>query len=222
MNTPTIPWTRPPAVPLITHDPYFSIWSMDDQLTGGPTRHWTSAVQPLIGVAIVDGKPLRFMGGDWRQESLPALEQQAVEVWPLRTIYRFNGAGIELTLRFITPTIPADLDLLSRPVTYIDWAFRSADGQEHEVKVFFAISTVAAAEDWRADVTWARYRLGELNVLSASTAQQRMLERSGDNLRIEWGSLYLAVRRKGKRLMAGFLAARLPQHAEAWPPPHRG
>ena len=53
---------RAPSYPLITIDPYTSIWSFTDRLDEDVTRHWTGKEQGLLGVIEVDGVSYRFMG----------------------------------------------------------------------------------------------------------------------------------------------------------------
>ena len=58
------------------------------------------------------------------------MKQISVEVLPTRTIYQFDEAGVHLTLTFTTPALLDDLDILSRPVTYIRWDVRSTDAKQ--------------------------------------------------------------------------------------------
>src|SRR3954452_12132225 len=125
------PLMRPPAVPLVAHDPYFSIWSMADRLNADGTKHWTGTPNTMTAYVRVDGKSYRVMGRD-RQPSTE-IPQTRVEVLPTRTVYEFAGAGIKLGLTFFTPALPDDLDVLSRPLTYLEWSASSADGSPHEV-----------------------------------------------------------------------------------------
>ena len=41
--------TRLPAFPLITNDPYLSIWSAADRPTDAETTHWAGDQKPLRG-----------------------------------------------------------------------------------------------------------------------------------------------------------------------------
>jgi hypothetical protein len=180
---------RPPAVPLIAHDPYFSVWSMADHLTDQPTKHWTGTRQPIAGLARIDGKTYRFMGAEPRD--VPAMEQTALEVTPTRSTYTFQADGVTLTASFFAPAFPRDLDLLSRPVTYLSFAAK-AEGQ-HEVTLLVDVDPVIAVNTPDEAVTWGRTRSKGLTVLNTGSRDQRVLNRPGDDLRIDWGYFHLAV-----------------------------
>jgi len=187
--TPAQAQQRPPAVPLITHDPYFSVWSMADHLTDEDTRHWTGARQPIAGLARIDGQTYRFMGAEPR--NVPAMKQTGLEVTPTHSIYTFEAGGVTLTVAFFSPVLPHDLDLLSRPVTYLSFAARGEG--EHEVTLLVDVNPVIAVNTPDEAVTWGRMRAPGLTVLNVGSRDQRVLNRPGDDLRIDWGYFHLAV-----------------------------
>src|SRR6267143_6901480 len=130
-----LPPLRPPAVPLVAHDPYFSIWSPADKLTDADTVHWTGKPHRLTSLVRIDGKAFRLMGTE--PADVTPLPQVNLEVLPTRTIYTFEGEGVRLTLTFMTAALPEDLMIYSRPVTYLTWAVQSTSSKKHAVEVYF-------------------------------------------------------------------------------------
>ncbi len=182
---------RPPATPLIAHDPYFSVWSMADDLTAEDTNHWTGSPQPIGGILRVDGKAFRFIGAGPR--NMPAVKQLSRTVTPTRTIYEFEAAGVSLGLTFLTPAFADDLDVLSRPVTYVIWNTKSSDAKPHSVELYLDAGAEIAVNSLDQKVNWSRVRAGSVSALRVGSTTQEMLSRSGDNLRIDWGYFYLAL-----------------------------
>ena len=182
---------RPPSVPLVTHDPYFSIWSPADKLTDADTVHWTGKPNRLTSLVRIDGKAFRLMGKD--PAAIPPLLQTNLEVLPTRTIYTFAGAGIQLTLTFLTPALPDDLDGLSRPLTYLTFDARAADNATHDVAIYQDAAAEIAVNDPRQPVDCSKPGSEALEVLRIRSHEQPVLAKKGDDLRIDWGSLYLAA-----------------------------
>ena len=176
---------RPPAVPLVACDPYFSIWSMADRLTDNVTRHWTGTPHALGGLARIDGKSFRLIGNQPAQ--VPPMEQKSLRVLPTRTIYEFQAGGVGIRLTFMTPALARDIELLARPVTYMTWTARSLDGQPHSVSLYFDASAQIVVNTPEQEVVASRYQLGKLTVLRAGSQEQPILKKAGDNLRIELG-----------------------------------
>jgi hypothetical protein len=187
---------RPPAVPLVVCDPYFSIWSCADTLTGDVTRHWTGRAHSLTSLVRIDGKAYRLIGAD--PKDTPALKQSAVNVLPTRTIYTFQDAGIKIEMTFMQAALPDNIDLMSRPVVYLTWNCASMDGKNHDVAVYFDASMEIAVNDPGQEVVWSREQIEGMDVLKAGSAEQNILGQKGDDVRIDWGYFYLAASKKEK------------------------
>lgn len=181
---------RVPSVPLITHDPYFSLWSPYDHLYDGTTCHWTGREQTLTGTATIDGVTYRFMGAG---ETSPTMTQSSLQITPTSSAYTFEAGGLALTLRFTSPLLLNDLERLSMPCTFLDFSVNAIDGAVHTVTVTFTFD-----EAFCHSTSEHERMTGGVHAMSNGCAawmgrrQQPLLAHSGDNVTIDWGYLYLA------------------------------
>ncbi|HVT12515.1 MAG TPA: DUF4965 domain-containing protein [Fimbriimonadaceae bacterium] len=182
---------RPPAVPLVTSDPYLSIWSEADRLTDGPTLHWTHRPNELSSDIEIDGHLYRLMGEDSPAEPLP---QRRLTVYPTRTVYRFGNAQVDVSLTFMTPLLPDDLDVFSRPVTYLTWAVHSMDGKRHNVQIEFLAHTDICMNEPFRPVSVKVEAFGGLTATKFGLTSPTLLRPAGDDTRINWGYGYVAAR----------------------------
>ncbi|MBC9797101.1 glutaminase family protein [Sinomicrobium weinanense] len=329
-----------PAYPLVTHDPYFSIWSFTDEINASPTKHWTGTDQSMLGLIKVDGKTYRFLGkesvsykdilpasdskpyqvkitetdpgSDWKktdyddsgwsmakapfgdndnaatswkssdlwyrrtfdlsevpsgelflklhhddnvkvyingeevyqcecwtnefkyyeitktiqqklkekgnvlaihvrntaggrwldagitekiepQNKAVAARQKSLDMSATQTTYSLECGPVDVDLTFTSPLLMEDLDLFARPVSYISVKTRPTDGKPHKVQVYFGASSALASDSPGQPIIAETSSTGTLSYLKAGTEEQPVLEKKGDNLRIDWGYMYVAA-----------------------------
>lgn len=339
--------TKAPAYPLVTHDPYFSIWSFSDQLNESATKHWTGTDHSLLGYVSVDGKLYKFLGAapkkmqallpnsdlsayeckftetkpddnwqlpsfddagwqngkgmfgsknmdattEWNSKEIwfrrsftvteknfnqllltlkyddnikvylngekiyeagccssnkeimlskeiankiqigrntlavycentggpgiidaglynllpdePVLQatQTSVNISATQTIYQFTCGGINLTVKFLSPLLANNLDIYSRPISYISSIANTNDGKQHDVKVFFNSSSDITRNKLSQPVSTKTSKYESLLIQKTGTDSQEVLKRKGDDVRIDWGYSYTVVKdEKGVQL----------------------
>lgn len=192
---------RPPSVPLVTFDPYLSIWSPADHLNDRQTQHWTKHRHPLVSLIRVDGQTYRLMGAE--PDTIPAFPQDGLEVTPTRTIYDFEDSKVHVKLTFMRPALPNDLDAMAMPLNYITWEVISIDGKKHDVALYDSTSSQIAVNKTDENVQCSREKSGGLTILRAGTVDQPVLGSAGDDHRIDWGYIYAAAQNSGSRSAIG-------------------
>jgi hypothetical protein len=184
---------RAPATPLITIDPYFSVWSVNDKLNEGETVHWTCKPNAITGTLKIDNIEYLFMGN---KENTIKMDQTECNVTAMSTIYKFTTGPIELILTFTSPLLLDDLKVLSRPVSYMKAELHGLYGTTHKAKL-----SISVADDICLDTRKEHSTMGEIISIDHEIACGRMgstlqpiLGKVGDDVRINWGYFYLAAK----------------------------
>ncbi len=179
---------RPPAVPLITVDPYFSVWSPCDRLYEEETIHWTSSPNTMHGIVNIDGVDYSFMG----KAAARHLEQVDLSCTALVTSYAFENDAIGLDVIFFTPLLPNELYILSRPVSFMKVKYSAKDGKTHNVFMKISVSEeLCINKKGETPVEAQVMDIQNLKAAKIGSVDQKVLWRDGDDVRIDWGYFYL-------------------------------
>ena len=174
---------RPPAIPLITSDPFFSVWSETDDLNASDTVHWTGRTVALRCTVKVGDREYGVMG---RNDGIPAARQICFDMDAFSSYYTFDCGGVTVRLTFTSPVIPDDLYLVSRPVSYL-YISADADGVRAKVSASEQICLDLAGE-------YPVKASCEGGSVTLASEVQNVLSHDGDDQRIDWGRFYLTCK----------------------------
>lgn len=120
-------------------------------------------------------------------------EQTSVDVTATQTIYKFACGDINLQATFTSPLLMNDLMLMSRPVSYLSFAVQSNNSKKHTAQLYLGVSSDLAVNTSSEPVKASRYTSGNMSFLKAGTVAQPLLQKKGDDVRIDWGYVYIAA-----------------------------
>ena len=179
------------AYPLITMDPFLSVWSYTEQPALRETQHWCGQVKRLTLSVTVDGTEYAMMG---RFKYSKRAEIKLIDATPTCTKYVYAAGGAAVEVCFRAPFLLDDLDLTSTPVNFVDFKAYSLDDSRHEVTVRLVWhDDICRATELPVPMQGKDYQSGNLHIAWMGKTQQNMLCHSGDHVTIDWGYAYLAA-----------------------------
>lgn len=131
--------------------------------------------------------------------------QRSLEITATQTKYEFKCGEIDLTVKFLSPLLMNDLDLYSRPISFITCAAKSNDGKQHDVNLLFYVSQDISRNRPSQQMTALSYKSNGLLIQKWGTAEQPLLKKKGDDVRIDWGYAYVTAKDDGQAFVGAVL-----------------
>lgn len=128
--------------------------------------------------------------------------QNSIKITATQTKYDFTCGPVDLRLEFVSPLLMDDLDVLSRPVNYINYEVVSNDGKPHAVEIYFEATPEWAVNELNQEVSVTTGKTKNISFAKTGTTGQPILQKKGDNVRIDWGYFYLGAETAGNRSIA--------------------
>lgn len=127
----------------------------------------------------------------------PAI-QKSVNVLPTQTFYTFECGPVQLDLVFTSPLLLDDLQLMSTPINYLSYQVKPLDGNAHDVQIYIDATPLWAMNlpGQDVDITTGSSEQGNIAYAKVGTVEQPVLQKKGDDVRIDWGYFYLAGEEK--------------------------
>ncbi len=119
-------------------------------------------------------------------------KQLAANVQATQTHYSFDCGPVNLNITFMAPLLMDNLDLMSRPVNYLSYQIQVKDGKKHHVQLYLEAAPNWALNSPAQDAVSSSFRSGNLQFVKTGSKSQQILEKKGDDLRIDWGYFYMA------------------------------
>ena len=124
-------------------------------------------------------------------QQIPQAIQKSVEITATKTKYQFQCGPVDLELNFLSPLIANDLDLYSRPISFISFVVTSNDKKSHSGELYFGASSNGAKNKANQKINVSEFKIDNSWGLKVGTVEQPVLKRKGDDVRIDWGYFYM-------------------------------
>ena len=114
-----------------------------------------------------------------------------VDVLANNTYYSFKCGPVDLDVVFTAPFLMDDVELMSTPINYISYRVKSNDNKEHDVQFYFGTTPEISVDNNQQPTTSTIVTDGERKFIKSGSIEQPVLEKTGDNITIDWGYLYI-------------------------------